>query len=151
MSSKWDQQKTWAIYGDGELGGLATFEQLSGWRGTAHVLLKPDFQGKGVALRACRHAVAEMFGLGVQKLEFWVIARNLAIGSLLTNLGATREGTLREHTLVGGKPTDVWVYGLLKAKFEGKHELSIRVEQLDQQQQHADHDADRVVAVQPAE
>ena len=148
-------QRTWAIYADGELGGLVTFERLSPWAGTAHVLLKPDFQGRGIALKACREAVAAMFALGVGKLEFSVIARNLAIGSLLANLGASREGTLKERTLVQGKPTDVWLYGLTKKEFEareGKHsELSARKHEDNQQQQHADTDRTGAIALQPAQ
>jgi hypothetical protein len=42
------RQKTWAVYGDGELGGLITFERLSPWLGTAYCLFQPDFQGKGI-------------------------------------------------------------------------------------------------------
>ena len=148
-------QRTWAIYADGELGGLVTFERLSPWAGTAHVLLKPDFQGRGIALKACRQAVAAMFALGVGKLEFSVIARNLAIGSLLANLGASREGTLRGMTLVGGQPTDVWQYGLLRKEFEAKegekHELFAREHKDNQFEYHADPDRTGAVALQPAQ
>lgn len=139
MASRWKTEKTWAIYADDELGGLVTFERLSPWLGTAHLLLKPDFQGKGVAVKALQHAFAEMFALGIGRLIFYVISGNLAVGSLIVNLGGKREGCLRGHTLQDGKPTDVWVYGLSKTEFEGKqlHELSIRIKQDDQLQQHA--------------
>jgi RimJ/RimL family protein N-acetyltransferase len=118
MAGKWREMKTWGISADGELGGLITFERFNEWRGTAHVLLKPAFHGKGIAVKACRQAVAEMFSMGVGKLEFSVLARNLAIGSLLTQLGAAREGTLKGHTLVAAQPKDVWQYGLSKVAFE---------------------------------
>ncbi len=118
MASRWKDQKTWAVYAAGELGGLVTFERLSGWRGTAHIVLKPDFQGRGIAVQACRTAVAEMFQIeGLGKLEFTVLAGNLAIGSLLVNIGAAREGTRKDHTQRGGKPADVWEYGLTKIAF----------------------------------
>jgi hypothetical protein len=116
MSAKWDRTKTWAVYGDGELGGLITFEQLSPWLGTAHCLFKPSFQGKGIAPDACRVALTEMFTL-VGKLEFYVNSGNKAIGSMLVNLGAKREGLLEKHTLCGGKPTDLIIYGLPKDRF----------------------------------
>ena len=118
MVEKWEGQKTWAIYRDSELGGLITFEKLSPWLGTAHLLLKPDFQGKGISLPVCKQAIAAMFEEGVGKLEFYPLAGNLAVGSLIVNLGAQREGRLRAHTVCDGKPTDVCVYGLLKEEFE---------------------------------
>jgi len=122
MAEKWNRQRTWAVYGEGELGGLITFEPLSPWVGTAHVILKPDFQGRGIAVKACRQAVEAMFqqpGLG--KLAFFILAGNLAIGSLLVGLGAKREGKLEGHTLCGGKPTTMWAYGLTKQDFEVKY------------------------------
>jgi RimJ/RimL family protein N-acetyltransferase len=118
MGGKWEQMRSWAVYGDGELGGLILFERLSKWLGTAHILLKPDFHGRGLAVKACRSAFAEMFQEpGIGKLEFRVLAGNLAVGSLACNLGGKREGTLIGHTLSGGKPRDVWLYGLSKEEF----------------------------------
>jgi len=124
MAAKLEREKTWAVYGDGELGGLIEFERISPWLGTAHCLLKPDFHGRGIAVKACRIAVSEMFqerGLG--RLEFRVLAGNLAIGSLISNLGGKREGTLEGHTLWQGKPKDVWIYGLSKEGFQGKRNV----------------------------
>jgi RimJ/RimL family protein N-acetyltransferase len=127
MAGQWPRLKTWAIYAGGELGGLVTFERLSPWAGTAHVVLKPDFHGQGVALRAVRQAVVEMFALGVGRLYFQVFQGNLAAGSLIVNLGGRREGCLREHTLQDGKPVAVWQYGLLKSEFEERNRgISIR-------------------------
>lgn len=141
QASKWEQQRSWAIYGDGELGGLITFERLNGHAGTAHLLLKPDFQGRGLAMPALRLAFAEMYALGVERLMFYVLQGNWAVGSLIVNLGGRREGCLRSHTLQKGKPIDVWIYGLMKAEFEGKqHELSVRKHQDNQQLNNADAD-----------
>jgi RimJ/RimL family protein N-acetyltransferase len=118
MAHKWDSIRTWAVYGDGELGGLITFEKLTPWVGTAHFLLKHEFHRKGIAVKAARQAAAEIFEReDVGKLVFYPLAGNLAIGSLLCNIGARREGTLAGHTLCGGKPTAMWVYGLLKTEF----------------------------------
>lgn len=122
MSTRWEQQKSWAIYSAGELGGLITFERMNPWLGTASIVLKPDFHGQGISAKACQIAVGEMFqepGLG--KVDFFLLAGNLAIGSLLVSIGARREGTLESHTLRGGKPADLWVYGLTKQKFEAKY------------------------------
>jgi RimJ/RimL family protein N-acetyltransferase len=119
MARRWDRQKTWAVRAGDELGGLVIFERRTEWLGTARYVFKPDFQGKGLAVKACRAAVAQMLAEpGIGKLEFHALAGNLAIGSLVCSLGAKREGTLEGHTLCGGKPTDVWLYGLRKEAFE---------------------------------
>lgn len=119
MADKWEHPdfKAWSISADGELGGMITFERVSPWLGTAHLLLKPNFQGKGVSIVALRRAFAQMFDLGIGKLAFYPLGNSLAVGSLLVNLGARREGKLVSHTLVGGKPADVNLYGLLKEEF----------------------------------
>lgn len=133
----WDRKRTWAVYGDGELGGLIEFEKLTPYVGTAHFLLKPEFQRQGLSMKAARIAAEDIFEHeGVGKLAFFIPSGNLAIGSLLVNLGAKREGTLEGHTLRGGKPTDLWIYGLSKEVFQGStrnHADSIPV--LDKQHQ----------------
>lgn len=124
MAARWEIEKTWAVYAEGELGGLIEFERLSPWLGTAHMLLKPDFQGRGIAVTVYRSAVAEMFAEpGLGKLEFRVLGGNLAIGSLVCNIGAKREGTLTGYTLSEGKPRDVWIYGLSKEAFKGNYNV----------------------------
>jgi RimJ/RimL family protein N-acetyltransferase len=120
MAAGWERWLTWAIRGDSELGGLVTFERFNAWIGTAHIALKPDFQGKGMAMPALRTTFAAMFATGIGKLIFYPFEGNLAVGSLLVNLGAKREGCLKGQTLRGGKPIDVWVYGLSKQQFEEK-------------------------------
>lgn len=117
-AARWNQQKTWAISIDGELGGMIAFERLNPWLGTAHWLFKPDFQSKGVGLKASRIAVAEMFAEGIHKLCVYPLAGNHGMFSLLSQLGAKREAVLTGQTLCNGKPTDVWVYALTKEAFE---------------------------------
>ena len=118
MLASADLQKTWAVYGDGELGGMITYQRLTPWVGTAHIFVKPKFQGKGLAPPALKIAFAEMFADGIGKLSFYPLAGNWAVGSLLINLGAKREGSLRSQTIAGGKPIDMHIYGLLKEEFE---------------------------------
>lgn len=133
MSAKWAHRKYWGVYVDGELGGLIEFEKFDGWLGQGHFLLKPEFQRRGISIKAARIAVADVFANeGVGKVMFCHRANNLALGSLLVNIGAKREGTLEGHTLCGGKPTDMWIYGLTKEGFEEKQNvLSVK--------QHIDH------------
>lgn len=120
MSDRMDRPDfhTWSITANGELGGMISCERVSPWLGTAHIILKPGFQGKGLSMLALRQAFGEMFALGIGKLAFYPLAGSLAVGSLLVNLGAKREGKLVSHTLVGGKPADINLYGLLKEDFE---------------------------------
>jgi RimJ/RimL family protein N-acetyltransferase len=120
MQAQWGRLRTWAVHGGGELGGLVTFERMSPWLGSVRYLLKPDFQGHGFTLKASRLAVAEMFAEpGLGKLEFQVLAAPYcATSSLVCALGARREGTLIGHTMSGGHPRDVWLYGLSKEGFE---------------------------------
>jgi RimJ/RimL family protein N-acetyltransferase len=151
MAEQWPRLKTWAIYANDELGGLVTFERISPWVGTAHMVLKPDFQGKGFALKALRQTFGEMFALGVGRLHFDVLQGNLAVGSLIVNLGGVREGCLRGHTLQAGNPVDVWQYGLSKSVFEEKNcELLIRQQQQIVEHQHPDHDVAGERSLQPA-
>jgi len=134
-SPGWDRKRTWAVYGDGELGGLIEFEKLDPWLGTAHFLLKTEFQGRGLAVAAARIAASDIFAHeGVGKLTFFPLAGSSAIGSLLIHLGAKREGTLEGHTLCGGKPADLWLYGLTKEAFQRnpRNAVSLLVEPIDQ-------------------
>lgn len=134
MVAKWDSIRTWSVYGDGELGGLITFEKLTPWVGTAHLLLKAEFHRRGIAVQAAKIAVTEMFKQeSIGKLACYPLAGNLAIGSLLCNLGGKREGTLAGHTLCDGKPTDMWLYGLLKTDF-----LAAMEHRREQDQKHAE-------------
>jgi RimJ/RimL family protein N-acetyltransferase len=126
---RWDKMRTWAVYGDGELGGLIEFEKLDPWIGTAHFLLKPEFQRQGLSIRAARIAAADIFDHeGIGKLSFQIPSGNMGIGSLLINLGAKREGRLEGHTLCGGKPTDMLVYGLSKEVFQGSQRNAVSVQ-----------------------
>lgn len=118
MSARWPCYATWAIRADGELCGLMTMERLSPWVGNAHMLIKREFHGKGVAVKAARKVIAEMFALGVGKIAMYPLEGNLAVASLNCHLGAKREGCLQGHTVRGGKPCDVWAYGLSKEQFE---------------------------------
>lgn len=119
-ATQFERNRTWAIYGDGELGGLIEFERFSPWIGQGHFLLKPEFQRKGISIKAARVASAEVFKMGVGKVIFQHMTNNMALGSLLINLGAVREGTLKNHTLCAGKPVDMALYGLSKESFEAK-------------------------------
>lgn len=111
-------EKTWGVYRDGELGGMISFQQYTGWLGTAHCVFKPDFWGRAITRPAVELALKEMFGSGIEKLSFYVFSDNRAIRSLLSEFGATVEGNLKRHTMRNGKPADMVALAIFKEKFD---------------------------------
>lgn len=111
-------EKTWGVYRDGELGGMLSFQRVSPWLGTAHCVFKPDFWGRAITRPAVESALREMFGSGIGKLSFAVFSDNRAIRSLLSEFGASVEGTLRKHTLRDGKPIDTVTLAIFKESFD---------------------------------
>jgi RimJ/RimL family protein N-acetyltransferase len=108
-----ESSKTWAVYRDGELGGMITYQQVSPVVGTAHCTFKKQFWGSTVTIPAIQQAVAEMFE-DCEKLSLPVLAGNLAIISLLKKLGAVKEGVLRAQTRRDGKPVDMVMMAMFK-------------------------------------
>lgn len=111
-------EKTWAVYRDGELGGIVSFQALTPWLGTAHCLFKKNLWGFETTIPALRAVAEEIFATGIWKLTVMPFRDNLQIKGVLKRLGAECEGTLREHTVREGKPVDVLLYGLTRKRFE---------------------------------
>jgi RimJ/RimL family protein N-acetyltransferase len=108
---------TWAVYRSGELGGLVTYEKISPVVGTAHCIFKKSFWGRATTMPALQAAIHEMFGESV-KLTLPVMDGNKAMLSLLSDLGASREGVLEKHTVRGGKPINVVMLALFRDTFD---------------------------------
>jgi len=53
----------------------------------------------------------------IRRLHATVAVENRASRRILTKLGFTHEGTLREHFLINGVPTDECIYGLLREEW----------------------------------
>lgn len=104
---------TWAVYRDGELGGMISYQQASPVVGTAHCVFKKAFWGEATTRVAIQSAVAQMFQR-CEKLSLPVLAGNLAIISLLKKMGASKEGVLRAQTRRDGKPVDMVMMALFK-------------------------------------
>lgn len=98
--------RTWAVYRGGELGGVISYEKLSPIVGTAHVVFKKSFWGRGTTVPALRLAGAEMLA-DVPKLSLPVFQGNKAMVALLMVAGAVQEGVLKKHSQRNGKPIDV--------------------------------------------
>lgn len=116
----WDARTTeerWAVYRDGELGGLISIQPLNPVVVTSHILFKKDFWGQETTIPAIRKVYEEVFDRGVIKISSAVFNDNHAIKGLAKKIGAKREGILKNQTLRGGKPVHMAALGLLKEEF----------------------------------
>jgi len=121
-----DRLKTWAVYRDGELGGMVTFEQWNPMLGTCHCLFKKALWGRAVTLPALQQIAQEIFtDTKTTKIAMCVFHDNRPIRSLLTDLGAVIEGTYKAHTMRNGKPCDMIAFALFKDQFEDKLNATI--------------------------
>lgn len=109
---------TWAVYRDGELGGMVSFERWTPVLGTCHCLFKREMWGRKTTLPALRQIAGEIFGTGVSKISMCVFSDNKAIIALVKDLGAVTEGHYRKHTLRGGQLVDMTAIALFKDEFE---------------------------------
>lgn len=116
--------KTWGVWRDGELGGMLSFRQLSPWLGVGHCTFRKDFWGRATTRPAVEQALKEIFDSGIGKLTFAVFSDNAAIRSLLSEFGASSEGTLRGHTMRQGKPVDMTMLAIFADKFKEKFDAS---------------------------
>jgi RimJ/RimL family protein N-acetyltransferase len=111
---------TFGIYRDNELGGCVWFQQLSPRMGAAHCVFKKDFFGHVTTIPALNSVAGQLFDAGIERITMQVFEHNHAIKSLIKQIGAKEEGTLREFTTQGGRPVNMVLYGLLKDEWEEK-------------------------------
>jgi len=100
---------------DGELVGSFCLTRLS--QGVYEIGYWADSRqrGQGYSAEAARALCDWGFGaLDVHRIEWWAMVGNTASRALAMKLGFTLEGTLRNRSLVAGRPHDWWVGGLLK-------------------------------------
>lgn len=112
--------------------GLASIDQLDTHSRLAQIgatILDPHERGKGFGTDAHRVLVSYLFRhRGLQRLEAFVVAANVAARAVLKRLGFTEEGTLRSRVFAHGSRHDVVALGLLAdewAKKIGGETLSI--------------------------
>lgn len=80
--------------------------------------LRSEYWGRGFAREAVTRAIELGFDdLGLRRFEADVDPRNAASIGLLTRLGFTREGMLRERWIVAGEVCDTAFFGLLAREF----------------------------------
>ncbi|HBE88964.1 MAG TPA: GNAT family N-acetyltransferase [Elusimicrobia bacterium] len=76
-----------------------------------------DFQGRGLGTIIVSMLVKKAFAeTDLRKLIAYVHDKNIPSCRLLERIGFKKEGFLREHYLINGKPANEVVYGLLRAE-----------------------------------
>lgn len=109
--------KTWAVYRDGELGGVIWIEPRTPVLVQSHVVFKRAFWGRATTEVAIRQVYSQVFDAGVGKIASFVFERNHDIVHLAKSLGARKEGLLRNHTMQNGEPVNMVALGLLREDF----------------------------------
>lgn len=112
-------QRSWAVYRDGELGGVVTAQQETPVVAIAHCLFAKRFWGHDTTLPALRLAFSEIYrDFGVSKIASLAFEDNLQLIHLVRKLGGEKEGVLRQHTQRQGKLVNMIAIGVLQADFE---------------------------------
>ncbi|MFW6448825.1 MAG: GNAT family N-acetyltransferase [Halobacteriota archaeon] len=105
----------------GEPMGMISLNPIRHRTGTAELgyWLSPDEQGRGYTTEAAALLLGHGFDqLALHRVHAHVYGFNEPSRRLLTGLGFTHEGTLREHGFVDGERVDLEVYGLLRREWD---------------------------------
>lgn len=117
-SARASLEQRWAVYRDGELGGLITLQPLGPSVLTSHVLFKRSFWGSDTTMQAMRQVYDVAFDLPhIRKIWSLVFADNAQIIGLAKRMGFEIEGRMRHHTMRHGQPADMIALGLLREDF----------------------------------
>lgn len=111
-------EQNWAVYRDGELGGLITSARFNPVLADFHALFKKSFWGHGLGVEAFRLVLSEIFGAGVQKVSSACFSDNHAVLGLVAKVGFDREGLLKRNTMRDGKLVDQVMVGLTKERWD---------------------------------
>jgi RimJ/RimL family protein N-acetyltransferase len=111
-------ERTWAVWRDGELGGLISFQSWNPIAGITHCLFKRSFWGPDTTHTALRLAYDEVFASGVQTVNAFVFEDNHPIRALAKRLGARElRDPIQKFTMRGGEPVNAVVIQLSKESF----------------------------------
>jgi ribosomal-protein-alanine N-acetyltransferase len=108
----------WFVKYGGKIVGSVSLSNINGMMRTAEISYGLDdaWHSRGLGTRAVSLLVKKVFaGTGLRKLLAVVHDGNVASQRLLEKIGFKKEGFLREHYLINGKPEDEVLYGLLRA------------------------------------
>lgn len=109
-------QFRWMVEAGGQLVGTVSLHAINRRMGTAEVgyLIGDHFAGRGLATLAVRQLVdLAFFRARLRRLAALIAAQNVASQRVIEKVGFVREGVLRQHFLIEGRPVDEVAYGLL--------------------------------------
>jgi len=114
------QAYRWFVQLDQDVVGAVSLKNISHSMGYAEIGygIAKNHRGRGIATEAVRLLVTKVFNeTELRKLTALVHDRNHGSRRVLEKLGFRREGLLREHYLINGKPVDEVLYSVLKQEW----------------------------------
>jgi [ribosomal protein S5]-alanine N-acetyltransferase len=111
----------WFIAVDDEIVGTVSLKNISHSMGYGEIGygVAETHHNQGIATAAVRMLVDKVFAeTTLRKLIAYVHDQNRASCRVLEKLGFRREGFLREHYIINGKPANEILYGLLRSDWE---------------------------------
>lgn len=108
LTRRGKEEYTCAVIENGVPVGFIGFMRLTPHVGTLRgVCFTKEVHGNGTAVRALRSVLQQHFDEGVHKIMAFPFWDNLRARAFYKKIGAVDEQFLREHTLRGGKLTDM--------------------------------------------
>lgn len=111
----------WVVEVDGAVAGSVSFKNVNWPFGTGELGYGIDeaLHGRGIGTEAVRQVVEILFReTSLRRLFALVDESNAPSLRLLEKLGFVREGVLREHFVIAGRPVNEVVLGLLRREWE---------------------------------
>lgn len=111
----------WVALLDGAVAGNINLNGINHMMHTAEIgyTVGEKFHGQGVATAMIRELLRKVFReTKLRKIFALVHEENLASCRVLEKLGFRREGLLREHYLINGKPVNEVFFGLLRSDWK---------------------------------
>lgn len=106
----------WLVGNKGTIVGTAMAHPVS-WRmghASIGVLIDEDWHGHGIGTTATRLLTERLFDAGLRRVMAYISPGNTASIRMVEGLGFCREGVLRDHVLIEGRPSDQALYALLE-------------------------------------
>ena len=116
----------WFVRLDGVVVGNVAYKNVNPTMRTAEIAYGfcESVHGRGVGTASVRRLVDRVFAeTDLRRLYALVHDENVASCRLLERLGFAREGLLREHFVIEGRPANEVYYGLLRREWPGAPEL----------------------------
>lgn len=103
-----------------ELAGTVSLAEINGMMGLAEIgyMVGSAHHGRGIATMALKLWTTMIFEqTDLRKLTASVSEQNAASIRVLEKAGYKKEGLLREHYMIQGKPTNEVIFGLLRSEW----------------------------------